>query len=80
MNNLQYFVRNEKNIHRLIYVLGSDDCKACPAHSFCLADGKRAEPKYEDCGDAFVAWAMKEKKTRRKKNPEPRPWLETQNI
>ena len=80
MNNLQYFVRNEKNIHRLIYVLGSDDCNACPAHSFCLADGKRVEPKYEDCGDAFVAWAMKEKKTRRKKNPEPRPWLETQNI
>lgn len=80
MNNLQYFVRNEKNIHRLIYVLGSDDCNACPAHSFCLADGKRAEPKYEDCGDAFVAWAMKEKKARRKKNHEPRPWLETQNI
>lgn len=77
MNNLQYFVRNEKNIHRLIYVLGSDDCNACPAHSFCLADGKRAEPKYEDCGDAFVAWAMKEKKTRSKTD---KPWLETPNI
>lgn len=77
MNNLQYFVRNEKNIHRLIYVLGSDDCNACPAHSFCLADGKRAEPKYEDCGDAFVAWAMKEKKTRSKAD---KPWLETPNI
>lgn len=77
MNNLQYFVRNEKNIHRLIYVLGSDDCNACPAHSFCLADGKRAEPKYEDCGDAFVAWAMKEKKTRSKTD---KPWIETSNI
>jgi hypothetical protein len=77
MNNLQYFVRNEKNIHRLIYVLGSDDCEVCPAHSFCLADGKMAEPKYEDCGDAFVAWAMKEKKTRRKTD---KPWLETPNI
>lgn len=80
MNNLQYFVRNEKNIHRLIYVLGSDDCDVCPAHSFCLTDGKRAEPKYEDCGDAFVAWAMKEKKTRNKKTAEPKPWLETPNI
>lgn len=80
MNNLQYFVRNEKNIHRLIYVLGSDDCEVCPAHSFCLADGKRAEPKYEDCGDAFVAWAMREKKTRRKNNVEPNPCLETTNT
>jgi hypothetical protein len=77
MNNLQYFVRNEKNIHRLIYVLGRDDCEVCPAHSFCLADGKRAVPKYEDCGDAFVAWAMKEKKTRSKAD---KPWLETPNI
>jgi len=80
MNNLQYFVRNEKNIRRLIYVLATDDCKACPVHSFCLADGKRAEPKYDDCGDAFVAWSLKEKKTRSKKTAEPNPCLETTNT
>ena len=80
MTNMQYFARNEKNIRRLIYVLANDDCEVCPAHSFCLADGKRAEPKYEDCGDAFVAWALKERKTRSKKNAEPNPCLETTNT
>lgn len=55
MNNLQHYVRNEKNIHNLIYTLMHDDCNTCPAHSFCLADGRRKEPKWDDCGDAFVA-------------------------
>lgn len=80
MTNLQYFARNEKNIRRLIYVLANDDFEVCPAHSFCLADGKRAEPKYEDCGYAFVAWALKERKTRSKKNAEPNPCPETTNT
>lgn len=80
MTNLQYFARNEKNIRRLIYVLANDDCEVCTAHSFCLTDGKRAEPKYEDGGDAFVAWALKERKTRSKKNAEPNQCLETTNT
>ena len=80
MNNLQHYVRNEKNIHNLIYSMMHEDCNTCPAHSFCLRDGKRATPKWDDCGDAFVAWAMQEKKTRSKKTAEPNPCLETTNT
>lgn len=65
MNNLQHYVRNEKNIHNLIYTLMHDDCNTCPAHSFCLVDGRRKEPKWDDCGDAFVAWALTEHKERK---------------
>ena len=62
MNNLQYFVRNAKNISRLIESVMNENCKTSPAKSFCYADGRRKEPKYETCSDAFIAWSLKEKK------------------
>lgn len=62
MNNIQAFTRNEKNIRRLIYTMTQDDCETCPAFSFCKKDAKRKIPRYEDCSDSFVAWAMAEKK------------------
>ena len=80
MNNLQYFVRNAKNISRLIESIMNENCETCPAKAFCYADGRRIEQKYETCSDAFIAWSLKEKKTRSKKNAEPQPCLETTNT
>lgn len=60
MNNLQAFVKNEKNVRRLIQTLGGDICDICPAFKFC----KKYEES-EDCGDAFVAWALTEKKEKK---------------
>ena len=80
MNNLQYFVRNAKNISRLIESIMNENCETCPSKAFCNADGRRIEPKYETCSDAFIAWSLKEKKTRSKKNVEPNPCLETTNT
>lgn len=64
MNNLQRFVQTEAHIRKLLHTLATDDCESCPAHKFCLRDGKRAEPKYDDCGDAFVAWALQTSATK----------------
>lgn len=60
MNNLQAFAKNEKNIRRLISSMANDDCNICPAFKFC----KKYEES-EDCGDAFVAWALTEKKEKK---------------
>lgn len=65
MNNLQHFVRNAKNISRLIESIMNENCNTCPAKSFCHADGRRKEQKYETCSDAFIAWSLKEKKNER---------------
>ena len=65
MNNLQHFVRNAKNISRLIESVMNENCNTCPAKSFCYADGRRKEQKYETCSDAFIAWSLKEKKNGR---------------
>ena len=35
MNNLQAFVKNEKNVRRLISSMANDDCNICPAFKFC---------------------------------------------
>lgn len=80
MNNLQYFVRNAKNISRLIESIMNENCDTCPAKAFCYADGRRKEQKYETCSDAFIAWSLKEKKTRSKKTAEPNPCMETTNT
>ena len=59
MNRIQKFVKNEKNIRRLMRVFATDECKECPAFKFC----KRYN-KSDDCSDAFVAWALTEVKLR----------------
>lgn len=61
MNNIQNFAKNESNVRRLIRALANDDCEICPAYRFCKQDASRKQPRYEDCSDAFVAWALKEK-------------------
>lgn len=60
MNNLQAFVKNEKNIRRLMRVLATDECEECPAFKFC-----KKYTESDDCGDAFVAWALTEKKEKK---------------
>lgn len=60
MNNLQAFAKNEANIRRLIRSMGNDDCKQCPAFTFC-----RNYEESDDCSDAFVAWALTEHKERK---------------
>ena len=60
MNNLQAFVKNEKNVRRLISSMANDDCNVCPAFKFC-----KKYTKSDDCGDAFVAWALTEKKEKK---------------
>ena len=35
MNYLQAFAKDEKHIRQLIRVMGNDDCKECPAFSYC---------------------------------------------
>lgn len=57
MNNLQAFVKNEKNVRRLIRSMGNDDCNQCPAFTFC-----KKYRKSDDYSDAFVAWALTEHK------------------
>lgn len=59
MNRIQKFVKNEKNIRRLMRVFATDECEECPAFKFC----KRYKES-EDCSDAFVAWALTEVKSR----------------
>ena len=61
MNYLQAFAKDEKHIRQLIRVMGNDDCKECPARSYC-----RTHKMNDDCSDAFTHWAMREKPVRKK--------------
>lgn len=62
MNNLQAFVKDEKNIRKLLGAMidvrsiGNGECGNCPCFSFC-----RSHPGFsDDCDDIFVAWALSE--------------------
>ncbi len=66
MNNLQAFIKNSKNVRRLLRSIKSERCEICPAKTFC-----KKYTKSGDCSDKFTAWALAEHKPRKKKKTIP---------
>lgn len=67
MNNIQSFCKNEKNIQKLHEAIRKEECNPdCPAYKFCCHDAKLKNPKYDDCKESFIAWALKEHKNHKR--------------